>query len=96
AARVLEAGEHDALADAVGTPVDEGVAVADAHGASPGRSGELQEELRIERVDGDRLRVARWVLRPGTGWDLLDAPTMLPARRYAEALADAARHGLLR
>ena len=65
------------------------------HGASPGRSGELREELRVERLDGDRIRVARWVLRPGTGWDLLDAPTMLPARRYAEALADAGRRGLL-
>ncbi|MBA3840588.1 MAG: hypothetical protein H0X55_09900, partial [Thermoleophilaceae bacterium] len=65
------------------------------HGASPGRSGELRDELRVERIDGDRLRIARWVFRPGTGWDLLDAPTMLPARRYAEALADAARRSLL-
>jgi len=95
AAGVLEADEHDALAEAVSTPVDEGAAATDVHGASPGRSGELQEELRVERVEGDRLRLARWVLRPGTGWDLLDAPTMLPARRYAEALADAARHGVL-
>lgn len=95
AAGVLEAEEHDDLVEAVSTPVDEAAAAIDAHGASPGRSGELQEELRVERVDDDRLRVARWVLRPGTGWDLLDAPTMLPARRYVEALADAARHGLL-
>ncbi len=68
---------------------------ASGHGASPGRSGELRDELRVERLDGDRLRIARWVFRPGTGWDLLDAPTMLPARRYAEALADAARRSLL-
>ncbi len=95
AAGVLEAEEHEALAEAVSAPVDGGPAAIDARGASPGRSGELREELRVERVDGDRVRVARWVLRPGTGWDLLDAPTMLPARRYAEALADAARHGLL-
>ena len=95
AAGVLEPDEHEALAEAVSTPVDEGRGATDAHGASPGRSGELQEELRVERVDADRRRVARWVFRPGTGWDLLDAPTMLPARRYAEALADAARHGLL-
>ena len=70
-------------------------AAAGAHGASPGRSGELRDELRVERLDGERLRIARWVFRPGTGWDLLDAPTMLAARRYAEALGDAARRGLL-
>jgi hypothetical protein len=69
--------------------------VTGGFGASPGRSGELRDELRVERLDEDRVRVARWVLRPGTGWDRLDAPTMLPARRYAEALADAARQGLL-
>ncbi|HEV2773104.1 MAG TPA: hypothetical protein VGV57_09835, partial [Thermoleophilaceae bacterium] len=95
AAGVLEPDEHDALVEAVSRPVDEPAAGTGTHGASPGRSGELQEELRVERVDGDRLRVARWVLRPGTGWDQLDAPTMLPARRYAEALGDAARRGLL-
>ena len=65
------------------------------YGASPGRSGELSEELRVEPLGGDRVRVARWVLRPGTGWDMLDAPPMLPAQRYAEALRDAAARGVL-
>jgi hypothetical protein len=73
-------------------PAESGAA---GYGASPGRSGELRDELRVERLDGGRLRFARWVFRPGTGWDLLDSPTMLPAGRYAEALADAARQGLI-
>ena len=38
-----------------------------AHGASPGRSGELRDELRVERLDGDRLRIARWIMRPEPG-----------------------------
>ena len=65
------------------------------HGASPGRSGELRDELRVEPLDGGRVRVSRWVLRPGTGWEMLDAPTMLPAQRYFEALGDTAARGLL-
>jgi hypothetical protein len=65
------------------------------YGASPGRSGELRDELRVEPLDGGRVRVARWVLRPGTGWEVLDAPTMLPAHRYFEALGDAAARGVL-
>ena len=69
---------------------------ADGHvGISRGRSGDFKEELRIEQLDDGRLRVARWVLRPGSGWELQDAPPMLPATRYAEALSDAARHGLI-
>lgn len=65
-------------------------------GASPGRSGEFQEELRVEALeDGGLARIGRWVLRPGAGWTLNDAPTVLPAKRYAEALEDAARLGLL-
>ena len=103
-ARAIEPAEHDelirALADAAPGPA--GVAAvpppetgSSAHGASPGRSGELRDELRVERLDEGRLRIARWVFRPGTGWDLLDAPTMLAARRYAEAFADAARQSLL-
>jgi hypothetical protein len=64
-------------------------------GASPGSAGLMREELRVERLDGDRVRIARWILRPSHGWELQEAPTMLPAKRYAEALADAARRGLL-
>jgi hypothetical protein len=62
-------------------------------GASPGRAGDLQEELRIEAIDPEGVRVARWVLRPGAGWELQDAPPMLPAARFAEALAAARRAG---
>jgi hypothetical protein len=64
-------------------------------GASPGRSGDLRDELRVEPVEGGRLRIARWIMRPNFGWELQDAPVMLPAKRYAEALRAAARGGLL-
>jgi hypothetical protein len=62
-------------------------------GASAGRTGDLQEELRVEALDDGAVRVARWILRPGAGWELQDAPPMLPAARFAEALAAAARAG---
>jgi hypothetical protein len=64
-------------------------------GASPGRSGDLRDELRVEPVGEGRLRVARWIMRPNFGWEMQDAPVMLPATRYAEALRAAARAGLL-
>jgi hypothetical protein len=65
-------------------------------GASPGRAGDLREELRVEAVGGGEVRVARWVYRPGeAAWDLQDAPVMLPAQRFAEALRAAARGGVL-
>ena len=35
------------------------------------------------------MRVARWILRPGADWELQEAPPMLPAARFAEALAAA-------
>jgi hypothetical protein len=55
---------------------------------SPGRSGELREELRLETLEGDRVRIGRWLYRPGTKeWELQEAPPMLPAARYAEAFA---------
>jgi hypothetical protein len=62
------------------------LAAGDGHGASPGRAGELREELRVEALDGGRVRVGRWLLRPGRGWELQEAPVMLPPARYAEAL----------
>jgi hypothetical protein len=64
-------------------------------GASPGRSGDLRDELRVEPLAGGRLRIARWIMRPNLGWELQEAPVMLPAKRYAEALRAAARAGLL-
>jgi hypothetical protein len=65
------------------------------HGASRGRAGDMQEELRVERLEDERLRIGRWILRPGAGWELQEAPVMLPAARYAEALRAAAAAGLL-
>ena len=66
-----------------------------AHGASPGRSGELRDELRIERLDDERLRIARWIMRPNHGWELQDAPVLLPADRFLGALGSAAERGVL-
>ncbi|HKP91907.1 MAG TPA: hypothetical protein VJT75_18210, partial [Thermoleophilaceae bacterium] len=63
--------------------------------ASAGRSGDLREELRVEPLDGGRVRVGRWLLYPSRGWELQDAPPMMPAARYAEALRNAARLGLV-
>lgn len=64
-------------------------------GVSRGRAGDFKEELRVESLEGGWLRIARWVLQPGAGWQLRDAAPMLPAARYAEALADAAAKGAL-
>jgi hypothetical protein len=67
----------------------------DIHGASPGRSGELRDELRVERLDGERVRIARWIMRPNHGWELQEAPVMLPPVRFTEALERAAQAGAL-
>jgi hypothetical protein len=64
-------------------------------GASAGRSGELRDELRVELMAEGRVRVARWVMRPNRGWELQEAPVMLPPKRFSEALAAAARKGVL-
>jgi hypothetical protein len=63
-------------------------------GASPGRAGDLREELRVEATEDGDVRVARWILRPGADWELQEAPPMLPAARFAEALAAARRAGV--
>jgi hypothetical protein len=66
------------------------------HGASAGRAGDLREELRVEASDSGRVRIARWIYRPGERvWEIQDAPVMLPAKRFAEALRAAARGGVL-
>ena len=64
-------------------------------GVSRGRAGDFREELRVEPLAGGRLRIGRWMLRPGGDWELRDAAPMLPAARYAEALGDAAAKGAL-
>jgi hypothetical protein len=65
------------------------------HGASPGRSGELRDELRVERLDDERLRIARWIMRPNRGWELQETPVLLPAERFLGALQAAAAKGVL-
>ena len=65
------------------------------HGASPGRTGELRDELRVERVDDERVRIARWIMRPNRGWELQEAPVLLPAERFVGALEAAAATGVL-
>ena len=65
------------------------------YGASPGRTGEMRDELRVERVGPGRVRIARWILRPNAGWQLQEAPVMLPAVRFREAIRSAAEHGVL-
>lgn len=89
-----QAAEKGLLSAPRSTP--EGGPVADgAYGASPGRTGEMRDELRVERTGEDRLRIARWILRPGAGWQLQDAPVMLPPARFAEALDTADARGVL-
>jgi hypothetical protein len=73
----------------------EGDPAIGAHGASPGRSGELRDELRVERLDDDRLRIARWIMRPNRGWELQEAPVLLPADRFLGALGSAGERGVL-
>jgi hypothetical protein len=65
------------------------------HGASPGRSGELRDELRVERLEDERIRIARWIMRPNRGWELQEAPVLLPGDRFLGALRAAALNGVL-
>jgi hypothetical protein len=85
--RDQEALERAVAAETGGDPVDAGV--------SAGRSGDMREELRVEAGSDGMLRIGRWLYRPNQGWELQDAPVMLPAKRFAEALGKAARAGLL-
>jgi hypothetical protein len=89
---------QDAVHAAAG-PAENGAPAQDpalgAHGASPGRSGELRDELRVERIDDERLRIARWIMRPNRGWELQKAPVLLPADRFMGALGSAAERGVL-
>jgi hypothetical protein len=91
---VLDARDAERLAEALreGPPAPPAQPAA---GVSRGRSGDFKEELRVESLGDGRVRIGRWVLRPGSGWQLQEAPPMLPAGRYAEALADAVRQGIL-
>jgi hypothetical protein len=93
AALVAEAAQKELLAPVgLDTAVEAG---ENAHGASPGRSGELRDELRVERLDDERLRIARWIMRPNRGWELQETPVLLPAERFLGALEAAAANGVL-
>ncbi|HEX4720566.1 MAG TPA: hypothetical protein VH300_18745 [Thermoleophilaceae bacterium] len=66
--------------------------------ASAGRAGDMQEELRLEHAgEPGFVRVARWLFWPGegVGWELQDAPVMLPEKRYEQVLSHAAAAGLI-
>ncbi len=92
-ALLAEASEREVLDPLALEPT--GTAAPGAHAASPGRSGDLRDELRVERIDPEHLRIARWVMRPNRGWELQEAPVMLPPSRFAEALEAAAAQGVL-
>ncbi len=91
-AQILSEREAAALAQALSAEPDGDSA---GFGVSGGRSGDFKDELRVEEIEPGRVRVARWVLRPGAGWQRQDAPPMLPVQRFADAVAGAARAGLL-
>ncbi|MFL5886070.1 MAG: hypothetical protein ACJ77M_13455, partial [Thermoleophilaceae bacterium] len=63
--RDVEALER-AVAAAPGGPMP---AREEPFGASGGSAGLMREELRVERLDDGRVRVARWILRPSHGWE---------------------------
>jgi hypothetical protein len=87
AERDLEALERALAAERGGEPAESG--------ASAARSGDMREELRVEAPSAGMLRIARWLYWPNAGWELQEAPVMLPAKRYAEALSKAVRGGVL-
>jgi hypothetical protein len=75
-----------------------GELVAEGSAASPGRAGDMQEELRLERVETPGfVRIARWIFWPGAGvgWELQDSPVMLPEKRYEQVLSGAVEAGLI-
>ncbi len=95
-APVLQAGDLPGLVERAvergvvgGSEADkltEGVTTREGSGVSRGRSGDFWEELRVEQLEADRVRIARWIERPGSGWERQETPVMLPAARFAEAL----------
>lgn len=92
----LDARDRERLAAAIeAQPAPPAAGTQPDHGASSGRAGDLKEELRVERVGEDRVRVGRWLFWPGRGWELQEAPPMYPAARYAEALRAAVAAGVL-
>lgn len=98
-AQILDPADSRRLSDALQPSAEASHApTEDEFGRSPGRAGEMREELRIEpgETSPDMVRIARWMYKPGTGWQLHDAPTLFAPRRYAEAIASALRCGVIR
>ncbi len=85
--RAIEKGVVD---DAGAEKLTAALAAEQGSGVSRGRSGDFWEELRVEPLDAGRARVARWIERPGSGWERQDTPVMLPVERFAEAFQGAA------
>jgi hypothetical protein len=90
-----EAAEKEVLAAGTSPDAPEVLAEPGTFGASPGRTGELRDELRVERLGDGRIRIARWIMRPNRGWELQEAPVMLPPKRFTQAFETAARRGVL-
>ena len=88
------AAENEVLAAGPALPGADSPAEPGTFGGSPGRTGELRDELRVERLDDGRVRIARWIMRPNRGWQLQEAPVMLPPKRFAQAFESAAKRGV--
>jgi hypothetical protein len=95
ASLLQKAVENDVLDPSPAPEAADAAADPGTFGGSPGRTGELQDELRVERLEDGRVRIARWIMRPNRGWQLQEAPVMLPAKRFTQALESAARRGVL-
>lgn len=94
----LQALSEELGADGAAGALETGLtaeAATSVYGRSPGRSGELRDELRVELLEDGELRLARWLMRPNRGWELQQAPVLMPAARFVQALTDAARRGVL-
>ncbi len=94
-ALLVKAAESEVLAAGPALQGADAPAEPGTFGGSPGRTGELRDELRVERLDDGRVRIARWIMRPNRGWELQEAPVLLPAQRFTQALESAAKRGVL-
>jgi len=87
---VQRAIEQEVATGAEAEKLSDALAAEQGTGVSRGRTGDFWEELRVEPLEGGRVRIARWIERPGSGWERQETPVMLPAARFAEAFAGAA------
>ena len=79
---LLSATDVQAMEEAAhaAQPASAEALAASSFGRSPGRSGELRDELRLEALEDGQLRLARWLQRPNRGWELQEAPVHAAAR----------------